>query len=74
MFSCINKGYVVDAFDVQALAALEAGIAGQWYPQYLATVVIAIDRGQTDVEISGWGDLLMAREDVAVTDMQPHLH
>lgn len=29
LFSCINKGYVVDAFDVQALAALEAGIAGQ---------------------------------------------
>jgi hypothetical protein len=73
IFSYINKGYAAEAFDVQALGALESGVASQWYPQYLATVVIAIDRGLTDVEISGWRDLLTAEEDVAVSDAQPHL-
>ena len=73
IFSYINKNYAADAFDVQAFKAVETGVASHWYPQYLATVVIAIDRGLTDVEISGWLDLLTAGEDVAVTDEQPHL-
>ena len=55
-----------EAFDPQALPALEHGIANHWYPQYLATVVIAIDRSKTTAEIKGWSDLADVNEAVGI--------
>ena len=66
LFSYLNEGFAVEAFDVQAFSAAEAGVASKWYPQYLATVVIAVDRNLTDVKIGGWIDLLGVKEDVAL--------
>ena len=52
----------VEVFSNQALPALEFGVAGYWYPQYLATVIIAVDRDKTDAVITGWRDLPDAGE------------
>lgn len=72
LFSYLNEGFAVEAFDVQAFSAAEAGVASKWYPQYLATVVIAVDRNLTDVKIGGWIDLLGVKEDVALFYEQPY--
>ena len=56
-FEHLARGTAVEAFDFQALPALEAGVAKYWYPQFLATVVIAVDRSRTDARIDSWGDL-----------------
>ena len=37
---------MVEAFDIQALPAVAQGLAHRWEPLYLATVVIAVDRGR----------------------------
>ena len=55
-----------EAFDPQALPALEHGVAGYWYPQYLATVIIAVDREKTDAVIRGWSDLYAVEEEVGI--------
>lgn len=60
LYAEIKQGKAAEAFDAQAVPALEAGLAEYWYPQSLATVVIAVDRARTDAEIGGWGDLLSA--------------
>ena len=52
----------VEAFNNQALPALEYGVANYWYPQYLATVIIAVDRDMTDTVVTGWNDLPAAGE------------
>jgi len=65
----LGNGAAVEAFDAQALPALETGLASYWYPQYLATVVIAVDRGQTDAVIRGWGDLAAAGQAVGFNDV-----
>ena len=53
-----------EAFDPQALPALEYGVAAYWYPHYLATVVLALDRDMTEAEIFGWSELISANEAV----------
>jgi len=68
MYARLRNGDVVEAFDTQAVPALEAGLAECWYPQHLATAVIAVDRGRTDTAISGWQDLLSAGVDVGFDD------
>ena len=68
VFTYLEEGAVAEASDVQALPALEIGIAAYWYPHYLATVVIAVDRDRTDAEIRGWRDLLAAGEVVGFDD------
>jgi len=74
LFVQLRQGAAVEAFDVQALPALEAGLAEYWYPQALATVVIAVDRGQTDAVIRGWRDLDGAGEAVGFDDMAVGSH
>ena len=69
-FPHLQRGAAVEAFDAQALPALETGLANHWYPQYLATVVIAVDRGQTDAVIRGWGDLAAAGQAVGFNDVK----
>ena len=60
----LDRGMAAEVFDVQAVPALAAGAAEYWYPHYLATVVIAVDRDRTQDEIKGWGDLYSTREAV----------
>ena len=55
-----------EAFDVQAMSSLEHGASDYWYPHYLATVVIAVDRDRTDADILGWRDLPAANETVGI--------
>jgi len=61
----LNDGAVAEAFDTQAVGALQTGIAKYWYPQYLATVIIALDRDRTDTVVTSWSDLLGIQEEVA---------
>ncbi|MEA4911957.1 MAG: histidine kinase N-terminal 7TM domain-containing protein [Oscillospiraceae bacterium] len=69
--AALEAGYVCEAFDAQALPLQSTDAALYWYPQYLATVVIAVDRAQTDVRITGWEDLRDIRETVGfLTDNQ----
>lgn len=68
VYPYLENGATSEAFDAHALPALEHGIAAYWYPHYLASVVIAIDRDRTDARINGWRDLLTAGEDVGISD------
>ncbi|HZK44594.1 MAG TPA: histidine kinase N-terminal 7TM domain-containing protein [Syntrophomonadaceae bacterium] len=61
----LNDGGIAEAFDTQAVGAIETGIAKYWYPQYLATVIIAVDRDQTDIVVTSWSDLFAVQEEVA---------
>ncbi len=61
----LDSGAIAEAFDPQAVGALETGIAKYWYPQYLATVIIAVDRDQTDAVVASWSDLLATQQEVA---------
>ena len=75
-FHYLEAGAVTEAFGPQAVSALDAGVAKHWYPQYLATVVIAIDRDRSDARIGTWSDLPTAREAVGVSDSigsNPHV-
>lgn len=73
-YSLLDDGVIVEAFDTQAVGALEAGIARFWYPQALATVVIAVDRDQTNAEITGWQDLSLALDKVAFSSSSEEAH
>lgn len=60
----LDDGGIMEAFDTQAVGALETGIAKYWYPQYLATVIIAVDRDQTDATVASWSDLSATQQEV----------
>ena len=62
-----KRAIAAEAFDPQALPALAHGVAGYWYPQYLATVIIAVDRDRTNADIYGWSDLSAVNEAVGIT-------
>lgn len=64
----LDDGAIAEAFDTQALGAIETGIAKYWYPQYLATVIIAVDRDQTDAVVASWNDLFDSQQEVAFFD------
>lgn len=68
VFSELQHGNAVCAFDAQAVPMLENGVAEYWYPQYLATAVIAVDRDKTAAEISGWRDLARISDTVCFAD------
>ena len=65
----LNSGGIAEAFDTQTVGGIEAGIAKYWYPQYLATVIIAVDRDQTDERVSHWNDLFSTKEEVGFSDL-----
>jgi len=65
-FTFLNSGAASEAFDPQAISAIETGIAKYWYPQYLATGVIAVDRDMTGAHIKSWSDLPAAGVDVGL--------
>ncbi|HHX59385.1 MAG TPA: hypothetical protein GX707_01405 [Epulopiscium sp.] len=64
----LNDGGIAETFDTQAVGALETGLAKKWFPHYLATVIIAVDRQQTDVLMTSWEDLYTTEEDVSFMD------
>ncbi len=64
----LEDGSKSEAFDTQAVGALETKIAKYWYPHYLATVIIAVDRDQTSEEVSSWNDLLTNKGEVGFFD------
>jgi hypothetical protein len=66
-FEYLEKGYVAEVFDPQAISALRAGNATYWYPHYQATVVIAVDRERTDANIKTWSDLSHTDELVGIS-------
>lgn len=72
VFFHLEQGTVAEAYDAQAASALHAGAAQHWYPQYLSTVIIAVDRDQTSTSIQGWGDLLTVQEPVAFITGDPN--
>jgi len=65
-FYYLKTGAITEAFDPQAVSALESGVAAYWYPQYIATVVIAVDCDRTGVKISSWSDLSSAGLEVGI--------
>ena len=67
IYEIIETCTAAEAFDAQAIPSLMAGVVGYWYPQYLATVVIAIDRDRTGVNITSWGDLPGASQEVGIS-------
>ena len=72
--SFLDAGSEVEAFDAQAVPALERGLAGYWYPHYLATVVIAVDRDRTGTPIVSWSDLPAVSETIGYSDRYPDGH
>ncbi len=61
----------VEAFDFQANGYLNSGAAEAFYPHYLATVVIAVDRDRVFDRIVGWNDLLNGEY---LVSLPPHLY
>ncbi len=67
IYAEVAKGNAVACFDVQAIPAINQGVANYWYPHALSTVVIAVDRTQTDAVITGWKSLLDSKEIVGIS-------
>lgn len=63
--SCFQEGFVCELFDVQARSLVEKDAAAHWYPQYLATIVMAVDRDKTDEVLLTWSDLLNTEQPVS---------
>ncbi|MCL2158642.1 MAG: hypothetical protein FWH48_04465 [Oscillospiraceae bacterium] len=67
----LHDGAATAAYDVQAEYAPESGVAKFWYPLTLETVVIAVDRNKTDMQISSWLDLQESEVEVGIPDVAP---
>ncbi len=57
LYAELDRGSAVACFDVQAIPAMDRGLGRYWYPHVSATVVLAVDRTQTDAVITGWDSL-----------------
>ena len=57
LYSEVSRGNAVACFDVQAIPAMKRGVGRYWYPHVLGTVVLAVDRAQTDIAITGWNSI-----------------
>lgn len=64
IYAELSRGNAVACFDVQALPAMAKGVGRYWYPNCRATVVIAVDRSQTDAAVTGWNSLIATGESV----------
>ena len=69
----LNTCTAIETYSFFAEPFVETNPEAYWYPQYRATVVIAIDRSQTNVEINGWRDLANANEMVSMPNENSHL-
>ena len=66
----LHEGGVIEAYDAQ----LENIAAKYWYPLTLETIVIAVDRDQTDMAITSWSDLPDSDVAVSILDTVPMNH
>ena len=57
LYAEVSRGNSAACFDVQAVPAIAQGVGRYWYPHVSATVVLAVDRTQTDAVITGWNSL-----------------
>lgn len=57
LYAELADGNAVVCFDVQAIPAMKRGVGRYWYPHILSTMVLAVDRSQTDAVVSGWNSL-----------------
>ena len=53
----VKTGNLAECLDVQAHSAMEDSPSLQFHPQFLTTVVLAVDRSKTDAAIDEWSDL-----------------
>lgn len=66
LYQAVTAGGAAAAFDYQADEMTENGCF--WYPQFQASVVIAVDRDKTDSAVSGWRDLAEIPDNVGLDD------
>jgi hypothetical protein len=63
----LHGGGIIEAYDAQA----ETGAAEYWYPLTLETVVIAVDRSQTEMTVTTWSDLRGSDISVSIMNGEP---
>ena len=63
----LHSGGIIEAYDAQA----ENGAAEYWYPLTLETVVIAVDRSQTEMTVTTWSDLRGSDISVSIMNAEP---
>jgi len=71
MFRIYRENAGVELNDTQAKPFLYSGDIKYWYPMYLSTVVIAIDRDKCTDKISDWQDLENISVPVGVSGEKP---
>ncbi len=59
-----SNGISISTFDTQAVPLLETSASYSFSPHYVQTVVIAIDRDQTDIEIDSFRELLDSNQPI----------
>ena len=64
----LKKGSVVETFNILADSVLKTDESKHWYPQYLATVVIAVNKNYINTQINGWQDLLKSDMTVGINE------
>ncbi len=68
----LQRSFAAETYDAQAAPLMSAYSSSYyWYPQYSATVVLAIDRDRTGVNVRGWNDLLHAGQEVSLSLLDP---
>jgi hypothetical protein len=63
----LKDGEVVETYDAQA----ENSSAKYWVPLTLETIIIAVDRDKTDMQITTWSDLSGSEVNVSMPDTAP---
>jgi hypothetical protein len=64
----LHDGSVFEAYDAQE----QNKVAEHWVPLTLETIVIAIDRDQTDMPVASWSDLRNSDADISIMDVRPY--
>ncbi len=60
----LENDFAAEVYDVQGIPLTDETLNRYWYPQYLATAVIVVDKSRVNSEIKGWEDLKAAEEGV----------
>ena len=63
----LHSGGIIEAYDAQA----ETGAAKYWYPLTLETIVIAVDRDQTEMAVATWSSLRRSSVTVSILNAEP---
>ena len=62
----LRSGGIIEAYDAQAETS-----SAYWYPLTLETIVIAVDRSQTDMAVALWNDLRGSDVPVSIINAKP---